>query len=98
MPALLTSTSIRPKARFVSRDDFRRGFLHPDIGDDFAHLGARHLLRISAHAAAMACGVKVDQHDARTFLAEQPPGRHADAARAARDDRHLSVQPSHALP
>jgi len=40
----------------------------------------------------------VQQHHARALLAEQAPGRRADAARAAGNDRNPAVQPTHGNP
>ena len=86
------------EAAFRRRDDLCRGFLDPDVGNDIVHLCARDLTADAGAGRLHRAGFVVHEHHAGPFLAEQAPGRSANATRAARDDRHPSVKPSQAIP
>ena len=72
-----------------------RRFLLPDIGDDAGDRCARHLRANLGQRRVHRGAVAVDQRDARALLAEQQPGRGADAPCPAGDDRNLVAETAH---
>ena len=98
MPARLTSTSIVPNAWRAAATACIGRFLAPDIGRDALDLRGRDRGADLRERGTHRLGVAVDQHDAGALLAEQQPGRGADAPCPAGDDRNPVGKPTRTRP